>query len=204
MKETVASIIDQTVAANPSLEERFRAFEAAYASVPEEKRSFYRFVFWMIATMRDTGIHISTSPSATVRTRKQIAYAARLQLRYFCSVLGFSPRNLAKTVEHLDKFLAWFRAQRSAKDKAYTVLHASGAKTSIEKIVRECVGKPRFNEWVVGYLLANGPLSLSWSDNSQNKALIGMAGTDMLRDFGLDFTEDEAKAIVSEDPNNAK
>lgn len=100
--------------------------------------------------------------------------------------------------------LAWFRAQRSAKEKAYAVFHANGAKTSIEKIVRECVGNPRFNEWVVGYLLKYGPLSQTWSDNDQNVALIGMAGTDMLRDFGLDFSEDEAKAIMSEDPNNAK
>lgn len=140
MKETIASIIDQTVAANPSLEERFRAFEAAYASVPEEKRSFYRFVFWMIATMRDTGIHISASPSATVRTRKQIAYAARLQLKHFCSALGFSSRNLAKTTEHLDKFLAWFRAHNIVvpKDDARLLLgNIAKAENNYAKLIQK-------------------------------------------------------------------
>ena len=140
MKETIASIIDQTVAANPSLEERFRAFEAAYASVPEEKRPFYRFVFWMIATMRDTGIHISTSPSATVRTRKQIAYAARLQLRHFCSVLGFSSRNLAKATEHLNKFLTWFRTHNIVvpKDDARLLLgNIARAENNYEKLIQK-------------------------------------------------------------------
>ena len=106
--------------------------------------------------------------------------------------------------ERRAEHLAWFRAQRSAKDKADAALHGDKAETSVEKIVREFVGTPRFNEWVVGYLLHNGPLSNRWASNEQNAALVGIAGRDALKDFGLDFTEAEVTAILSEDPDNAK
>lgn len=106
--------------------------------------------------------------------------------------------------ERKARHLAWFRARRSAKDKANAALHASGAGDVFERIVRGCVGTPRFNEWVVSYFAKYGPLHDAWSSDEQNAALVGMAGEDALREFGLDFTADEVAAILSDDPNDAK
>lgn len=101
------------------------------------------------------------------------------------------------------RHLTWFRARRSARDKVSAALHGDG-KTSVEKIVRECVGTDRFNEWVISYLAKYGPLSQGWSSDEQNAALLGMAGPQMLEDFGLKFVKEEVDAIQSEDPALAK
>lgn len=106
--------------------------------------------------------------------------------------------------EKRERHLAWFRARRSARDKANAALHATGVGNVFEKIVRECVGTPRFNEWVISYFAKYGPLHETWSSDDQNAALVGMAGDKLLKDFGLDFTEAELTAILSEDPDNAK
>lgn len=109
MSQTITKTIEATLEARPTLAERLQRMEDAYASIPDEKRAFYKFVFWMLATLHDIGVHTSVSPIATIQAQKQLAYCAHQQLEHFCTALGFPKRNLAKLVEHLDKFITWFR-----------------------------------------------------------------------------------------------
>ena len=109
MSQPIAKTIEATLEARPTLAERLQRMEEAYASIPEEKREFYKFVFWMLVTLHDVGTHTSTSSVATIQARKQLTYLTHDQLKHFCTVLGFPKCNLAKLVEHIDKFISWFR-----------------------------------------------------------------------------------------------
>ena len=109
MSQPIAKTIEATLEARPTLAERLQRIEEAYASIPEEKREFYKFTFWMLVTLHDVGTHTSTSSVATIQARKQLTYLTHDQLKHFCAVLGFPKRNLAKLVEHIDKFISWFR-----------------------------------------------------------------------------------------------
>ena len=109
MTQPIAKAIEATLEARPTLAERLQRMEEAYASIPEEKREFYKFTFWMLVTLHDVGTHTSTSSVATIQARKQLTYLTHDQLKHFCTVLGFPKCNLAKLVEHIDKFISWFR-----------------------------------------------------------------------------------------------
>lgn len=124
MSQAIAQTIDHTLELRPEIAERLKRMKDAYASVPDEKRDFYKFAFWMIATLHDVGNHVSSSPSATIRTRKQFADCANQQLSHFCKVLDFPRRNLAKLAEHIDKFISWFNAHgiELPKEDAQTLL----------------------------------------------------------------------------------
>ena len=124
MTQPIAKAIEATLEARPTLAERLQRMEEAYASIPEEKREFYKFVFWLLVTLHDVGAHTSASSIATIQARKQLAYCAHEQLAHFCTVLGFPKRNLAKLAEHLDKFIAWFRNHgiEVPKEDALTLL----------------------------------------------------------------------------------
>ena len=124
MTHPIAKTIEVTLEARPTLAERFQRMEEAYASIPEGKREFYKFVFWLLVTLHDVGTHTSASSIATIQARKQFAYCAHEQLAHFCTVLGFPKRNLAKLAEHLDKFIAWFRNHgiEVPKEDALTLL----------------------------------------------------------------------------------
>lgn len=124
MSQPIAKTIETTLEARPTLAERLQRMEEAYASIPEEKREFYKFVFWMLVTLHDVGTHTSASSIATIQTRKQLASCIHEQLAHFCTVLGFPKRNLAKLAEHIDKFIAWFRNHgiEVPKEDAMTLL----------------------------------------------------------------------------------
>ena len=124
MSQSIAKTIDNTLELRPELAERLKKMEDAYASVPDEKRDFYKFTFWLLATLHDVGNHVGSSPSTTIRTRKQLAFSANQQLAHFCKVLGFPKRDLAKLVEHLDKFIGWFNGHgiELPKEDAQTLL----------------------------------------------------------------------------------
>lgn len=124
MSQPIATTIDATLEARPTLAERLQRMEEAYASIPEEKREFYKFVFWLLVTLHDVGTHTSTSSIATIQARKQLAYCAHEQLAHFCAVLRFPKRNLAKLTEHLDKFIVRFRNHGigAPKENALTLL----------------------------------------------------------------------------------
>ena len=132
MSQPIAKTIETTLEARPTLAERLQYMEEAYASIPEEKREFYKFVFWMLVTLHDVGTHTSTSSVATIQARKQLTYLTHDQLKHFCAVLGFPKRNLAKLVEHIDKFISWFRNHGIGvpKENALTLL---GYITNAEK-----------------------------------------------------------------------
>ena len=124
MSQPIAKTIEATLEARPTLAERLQYMEEAYASIPEEKREFYKFVFWMLVTLHDVGTHTSASSIATIQTRKQLASCIHEQLAHFCTVLGFPKRNLAKLAEHIDTFIAWFRNHgiEVPKEDAMTLL----------------------------------------------------------------------------------
>ena len=124
MSQPIAKTIVTTLEARPTLAERLQRMEEAYASIPEEKREFYKFVFWMLVTLHDVGTHTSASSIATIQTRKQLASCIHEQLAHFCTVLGFPKRNLAKLAEHIDTFIAWFRNHgiEVPKEDAMTLL----------------------------------------------------------------------------------
>ena len=124
MSQPIAKTIENTLEARPTLAERLQRMEEAYASIPEEKREFYKFVFWMLVTLYDVGAHASASSIATIQARKQLASCAHKLLAHFFTVLGFPKRNLAKLAEHIDKFIAWFRNHgiEVPKEDALTLL----------------------------------------------------------------------------------
>lgn len=109
MTKTTEETINALAERHPDLAERIARHQAAFASIPEEKKDFYAFVYWLIGAMREVGTFTGETATNTIHVRKHLAASVRHRLSHFCNVMQLSDRNLVKLAEPLDKFLKWFR-----------------------------------------------------------------------------------------------
>lgn len=108
MRQPISQVIEKSVEDSSSLTERLNHIESAYASIQEEKRGFYKSTYWLLVTLHEAGSLVAATAYATILVRKQLAYKARLQLKYFCRVLSIPDREPETAAKHIDKFIIWF------------------------------------------------------------------------------------------------